>query len=207
MSGEGFSNTSTGSKPADPYKQANLENVSLKQKFDDLGAFIDATKFGMMTTRHGTNGSLVSRAMAVAAKENGGVDLLFHTNTETGKTDDLTSDPHINISFIDSSGQWASISGEASVLTDRETVKKYYSPGLKAWIGDLGDGVHDGGPNDPRIGIIKVKPVSITYAVTSKTILGRAADVAKGAVTGQTPSINSLREITPEEIQQWRNAN
>ena len=71
--------------------------------------------------------------------------MLFHANSESGTTDDLESDPKINLAFLNSSGEWASISGGASIEIDREPVKKYYSPGLKAWIGDLGDGKHDGG--------------------------------------------------------------
>lgn len=35
-------------------------------------------------------------------------------------------------------------------------VRNQYSPALKAWLGDLGDGKHDGGPEDPRISVIKV---------------------------------------------------
>merc|ERR1711939_898601 len=66
------------------------------------------------------------------------IDLIFHTNTESGKTNDIDSDSHINISFLNSSGEWASVSGKASIVTDRDTVKKYYSPALKAWLGDLG---------------------------------------------------------------------
>jgi hypothetical protein len=52
-----------------------------------------------MTTRQDQSGLLVSRCMALAAKESA-VDLLFHTNTETGKTDELLSDPHVNMAFI-----------------------------------------------------------------------------------------------------------
>jgi hypothetical protein len=64
-----FSNTDTGSKPADPYKAKNLDNeVSLKQKVEDLGEFMTACKFGMMTTRDISTGALVSRCMALAAK-------------------------------------------------------------------------------------------------------------------------------------------
>ncbi|KAL9030086.1 MAG: hypothetical protein Q9196_001749 [Gyalolechia fulgens] len=138
-------------------------------------------------------------------KEGGGIDLLFHTNTESGKTDDLKSDDTINIAFLDSNGQWASISGQASIETDRETIRKYYSPTLKAWLGDLGDGKHDGGPEDPRIGVIKVHAKTATYAVTSQTRLGRSYEVAKGTVTGQAPNVNQLRELTEEELQEWRN--
>ncbi|KAI9756445.1 MAG: diphthine synthase [Chaenotheca gracillima] len=203
-SGNTFSNASTGDKPADPYKAKNVDEASLKEKVEDLTSFVEACKFGMMTTRQGDSGLLVSRAMALAGKEGGGVDLLFHTNTESGKTNDLMSDPKINISFINSSGEWASISGEASVVTDREMVRKYYSPALKAWVGDLGDGTHDGGPEDPRIAVIKVSAITATYAISRRTAVGRTVELAKGVVTGDAPSVNKLREISTEELETYK---
>ncbi|EGY14024.1 bli-3 [Verticillium dahliae VdLs.17] len=111
MSNQQFSNADTGNRPADPYKDANKDEVSLQTKIEDLTQFINATKFAMMTTRDASSGNLVSRAMALAASEVGGIDLLFHTNTESNKTDEIKSDPHVNISFINSSGDWASVSG------------------------------------------------------------------------------------------------
>lgn len=108
------------------------------------------------------------------------------------------------MSFIDSSGQWASIAGQANIVTDRDLVKKHYSPALKAWLGDLGDGTHDGSENDPRIGVIRVKMNTATYALSAKNFLSRAADIATGAVTGKPASVNSLREISSQEVQQWR---
>jgi hypothetical protein len=63
-----FSNADTGSKPADPYKAKNLDQPSLKEKVEDLSKFMDSCKFGMMTTRDGKTGALVSRCMALAAK-------------------------------------------------------------------------------------------------------------------------------------------
>ena len=94
----------------------------------------------------------------------------------------------------------------AQIVTDRSLVKEHYSPALKAWLGDLGDGVHDGSASDPRIGIIRVKTASVTYSVTSKNFLSRVADVAQGALTGQMPTINKLREITESEVKQWRSS-
>ncbi|KAI1652303.1 uncharacterized protein F4817DRAFT_322832 [Daldinia loculata] len=200
-----FSNTNTGNKPSGPYYEKNIDkDVSLKEKVENLTKFVSSFKFGMMTTRDPSSGKLVSRCMAVAGKEGGDIDLTFTTNTESHKTDELSADKHTNISFYDNSGQWASIAGEASIETDREVVKKYYSPTLKAWMGDLGDGVHDGSENDPRIAVLKVKTSSITYAVTDKTVIGRAAEVAKGTVTGEPAGVNKLREISESEIQQWR---
>lgn len=63
-----FSNTDTGSKPADPYKAKNLDDASIKEKVEDLSEFISNCKFGMMTTRDGKTGRLVSRCMALASK-------------------------------------------------------------------------------------------------------------------------------------------
>lgn len=63
-----YSNADTGDKPADPYKEKNLENPSLKQKVEDLLAFVDKCKFCMMTTRMPEKDLLVSRCMALAAK-------------------------------------------------------------------------------------------------------------------------------------------
>jgi general stress protein 26 len=218
-----FSNTSTGDKPADPYKEANKDDSpTVAERVEDLSKFMDSCKFSMMTTRDSATNHLVSRCMALAAKvsffrcsllqlmqlnptqETGGIDLLFHTNTESGKTDDLAADPHINLAFLDSTGQWASISGSAEILTDRELVRKHYSPALKAWVGDLGDGKHDGSAEDPRIGIIRVRMNTATYSLAGKNFVSRVVDVAKGAATGKPAAVNKLREISAAEVTQWR---
>jgi len=206
MSSGDFSNADTGSKPADPYTAKNKDDPSLSEKVDDLSSFISSCKFGMMTTHTPTSNSLVSRCMALAAKEGGGIDLIFHTNTESGKTDDISSDSAINIAFLNSTGEWASISGKADILTDRATVKKYYSPALKAWLGDLGDGTHDGGPEDPRIGVIKVSAKTVTYQIARKTIVGRAVEMVQGVMTGEAPAVGKLREISEGEIDEWRSS-
>jgi len=199
-----FSNTNTGNQKADPYTAKNKDDVPLKEKVEDLLNFIHKTKFCMLTTQTAKSDLLCSRAMALAAQEGHGLDLLFHTNTESGKTDDLTTHPSVNVSFITPSGEWASISGHASVDTNRELIRKHYSPTLKAWIGDLGDGTHDGGPEDPRIAIIRVKANTAQYAVSRHTILGGMVELAKGVVQGEAPSVNKLRHISEEEVQQWR---
>ncbi|KAF1361750.1 hypothetical protein EJ07DRAFT_109743 [Lizonia empirigonia] len=199
-----FSNTDTGSKNADPYTQKNKDEVSLKEKVEDLFTFIDKTKFCLFTTHAGDSDLLASRAMALAAKEGNGFDLLFHTNTESGKTDDLKEDSSVNIGFINPSGEWASISGHASIETNRDVVRKHYSPALKAWIGDLGDGKHDGGPEDPRIGVIRVKAKTAQYAVSRRTAVGGLVELAKGIATGEAPSVNKLRHLDESEISQWK---
>jgi hypothetical protein len=64
----GFSNADTGSKTADPYVAKNKDEVSLKEKVEDLVKFIDNTKFCLLTTHAADTDLLASRCMALAAK-------------------------------------------------------------------------------------------------------------------------------------------
>ncbi|KAK5069960.1 BLI-3 blue-light-inducible Bli-3 protein [Lithohypha guttulata] len=201
-----FSNADTGSKNADPYKEKNYEDPSTEEKVQDLVDYISREKFGMMTTYSSHSGTLASRCMAIAAKENGGIDLIFHTNTESGKTDDLKQDNAINMSFYNNTGEWASISGEAEIVTDRDTVKKYYSQELKTWVGDLGDGVHDGSENDPRIGLIRLKTKTATYALARSNAISRGIEIVQGAFTGKTAQVNKLRELSEQEVSSYRSS-
>jgi hypothetical protein len=81
-------------------------------------------------------------------------------------------------------------------------VREHYSPALKAWIGDLGDGKHDGGPEDPRIVLIRVKVATAQYALSSRSIVGQAVAMAKGVLQGEVPVINKLRQVSEQEIEE-----
>jgi hypothetical protein len=75
---------------------------------------------------------------------------------------------------------------------------------LKAWLGDLEDGKHDGGPNDPRIGVIRVNAKSATYALSRKNAISRGIELAQGVVTGSAPALHKLREVSESEIESYR---
>ena len=64
-----------------------------------------------------------------------------------------------------------------------------------AWFGDLGDGIHKGDQNDPRVAVIKVVPEEIRYWLsTSNTLRAREAyfaDRATQAVSGATMTTQS----------------
>lgn len=83
-------------------------------------------------------------------------------------------------------------------------VRKYYSQHLKAWIGDLGDGIHDGGPEDPRVCVIKVKALTAQYAISRRTQVGSLVEMAKGVVTGSAPQVHRLRHLDERELGEWR---
>ena len=74
----------------------------------------------------------------------------------------MKHDQDVNVAFLEPvGGDWISVAGNAVTTTDRSEVAKYYSASTKAWFADLGDGVHDGSGNDPRVSVLKIKPTEV----------------------------------------------
>lgn len=137
-------------------------------------------------------------------QESNGTDLLFFTNTHTHKVEELSQDPHVNLSFVNAVGEWASVAGSAWVVDDRKLVAAHYTPTLRAWLGDLGDGEHDGSAADPRLGMIRVRMETATCSLSSKGVFGTVKDVVAGAVSGRVAGVVKLREISREEVDLYR---
>jgi general stress protein 26 len=108
--------------------------------------------------------------------------------------------------LIPTAGEWCSISGEASVVTDRDQVAEYYKPSLRNWFGDLNDGVHDGSAKDPRIGLLRVKTTRASYAIVEEGHLGMDTETYKHEGTGKMPRINRQGTITREEFDERKSA-
>lgn len=94
--------------------------------------------------------------MAVAKRT--GPDFLFIANANSQKFDDLKHSSIANLYFHSSKQDWISVTGEAVVASNEDArIKELYSKTVSAWFGDLGDGVHTGGPEDPRMKLIEVQ--------------------------------------------------
>ncbi|GAA5826509.1 hypothetical protein JCM11251_002403 [Rhodosporidiobolus azoricus] len=184
--------------PSDPYTAKASSEASPQQKIDDVRKIIGEAKFAMLVTRS-SDGSLHSRMMHPASHQ--GLVFQFIANTDSGKFDELENDDQVNISFADpSSTDWLSAAGKASVVKDVETIKKLWNPTVKSWFGDLKDGVRTGEPGDPRIAVIEVIPSEIRYWVKTRTSLGQAAEVLKGAITGETAAPGVLRVLGSSDL-------
>lgn len=95
--------------------------------------------------------------MAVAKRS--GPDFFFLANANSQKFDDIEKNKITNLYFHDSNTQdWISVTGESVTSSnDDPRIKEVYTNGVSAWFGDLGDGVHTGGPEDPRMKLIEVQ--------------------------------------------------
>ena len=183
-------------------KNTDDKEVPLEKKLDDLYALIDGIEIAMLTTRR-PNGELVSRAMDTQ-KRTAGADLWFMTNADAHKLDEITGDPHVNLSYYrDRTREWVSVSGLATIVRERKTIHKLYKPDWRAWLGDEG-GRRDGGPDDPRIALIFVEATSVVYSKNDRPAPLVLFQVAKAMATGEPPKVANIRELDADALERAR---
>ena len=180
--------------------QKNRDNeVPLEKKLDDLYKLIDGIETAMVTTRR-SDGSLVSRAMQTQRRTTG-TDLWFMTNIESEKFEDIARDPHVNVSYYkDRTREWVSVSGRAILSRDRDLIDGLYQPDWKIWLSDEKDGKRDGGPHDPRIGLILVEADTVHYSKKDRPTPMILFAMAKSLVTGEPPKLADVRELGRSEL-------
>jgi len=185
-------------------KQWDTES-STADKFEDFYKTVDGMKIGLLATYRNGVGPL-ARSMAIAKRT--GPDFLFLANGHSQKFSDLEKNKECSITFQNSSNQdWVSITGEAVTTSNEDPrIKEIWSKGTKAWFGDLGDGVHTGGPEDPRMKLIEVKSKYISYWKASVGTLGFIKEVGVASMTGGVANTGALRQMTDSEIDQARSS-
>src|SRR3954470_15960588 len=183
---------------ADAATRNSDSEVPLEKKLDDLYSLIDGIETAMLTTRR-PDGSLVARAMATQ-KRTAGADLWFMCNWFSDKLDEIALDPHVNVSYYrDRTREWVSVSGRAVISRDQNLIRGLYSPDWKIWLGDEG-GERDGSARDPRISLILVTADSVTYSKQDRPAPLVLFSLAKAAITGSTPKLADVREISSDEL-------
>lgn len=178
-------------------------DTPISEQIQDFYKTVDGLKTGLLTTIRPNVGP-VSRSMAVVKRN--GPDFLFLANKHSKKFSDLDSDKTCQITFQNSSSQdWVSITGEATTVSNEDPrIKELWNPSAVAWFGDLGDGVHTGKPEDPRMSLIEVKAKYISYWKTTVGTLGFAKEVALGAATGQVANTGVQRDFEQGDIEKMR---
>ncbi len=164
-----------------------------EKRLDELYELIANIETAMFTTRR-SDERLVSRPMATQAREPF-ADLWFVTDIESHKLDELDHDPHVNLAYFDTDRyEWVSVSGTASISTDRELIRSLYKPDWKVWFGKV-DEVRDGGPDDPRLALILVDADSVVYMKRDKPSPLVLYEVAKGFLTGNRPDVGEVKRL------------
>lgn len=179
------------------------DSATISEKFGDLYSITDKLKVCLLGTYRKGVGP-VARSMAISKRN--GPDFLFLANIHSKKFEDLKENKEVSITFQDSSSQnWVSISGTATTVDNRDPrIKELYTKTLSAWFGDLGDGVHNGKAEDPRVALIEVKSKYIVYWKSQSTTLGFVKEVATATVTGGVANVGVMRQAFEKDIEAER---
>lgn len=173
--------------------QEEQAQIPTDKKLEQLYELIDGIETALLTTRT-RDGALVSRPMQTQARRPG-TDLWFMTSVESGKIDELISEPQVNLGYYkDGTREYVSVSGRARVTQDKNLIHELYKPDWKAWLGDEG-GERDGGPDDPRIALIEVQADTATYLKSTSPRLITLFSVAKAIMTGNPPKAGDVGQL------------
>ena len=165
----------------------------MKTEIEAFYELADDIKIAMLTTKR-PDGHLRSRAMA-NQKRAAGADLWFVTAADSEKLDDIAHDPHVNLAYFKASSmEWISVSGMATISTDRATVAELYASDWKMWFPDEGDPRH-GTADDPRMVLIGVTIHAAEFLEVNKPRAVVLYELAKGWLTGTEPKIGQMHSL------------
>lgn len=176
----------------------------MHEQFNEFYTDVAGIKSCLLTTQR-PNYGLVSRSMIVAKRV--GPDFLFLANAHSRKFEDIEKSKNVQVTFQNATGNqnWGSVSGTATVASNNDPrIGELWNKGTKAWFGDLGDGVHTGGAEDPRMALIEVKADYITYWKSTVGALGFMKETTIAPITGEVAQTGVTREMGKEDIEKAR---
>ena len=166
----------------------------MQTQLETFYGLVEDIAIAMMTTRR-RDGHLQSRAMA-NQKRADGADLWFVTAEGSDKLDDLSHDPHLNLSYYrDGTSEWISVSGTATISRDRQKIRELYASDWNMWFGEEGDPRH-GTADDPRIVLIGVTIHAAEFLEVTKPKPVILFELAKGWLTGTEPELGQMHELS-----------
>lgn len=148
----------------------------------EIKAKIKDVRFPMFTWQD-EHGHLLSQPMT---KEDVDADggIWFFTSTLTGLWNCIAHRPQVNLAFADPDDSlYVSVSGLAERVVDRELIRSKWNAGAQAWF--------PAGPDDEHAVLVRVDPHSAEYWDSNDSKMVRLFAMAKAAVTGTTPDMDS----------------
>ena len=126
----------------------------------------------MLTTIQ-SDGLLKSRPMYLSEINEDG-EMWFFNNENSCKTDEIISNPSINLAFQDMNDKrYLTISGRAEIVHDKDKMKKMMSTIIETWFPK--------GMDDPSLSLLKVKMDKAEYWETENSRLERLFELDKSS--------------------------
>jgi general stress protein 26 len=162
------------------------KELSDAEKRQQLAKLMSEFRTAMLVTRT-DDGHMRARPLSIAGSGEGGA-LYFSTAVESPKVHELDVDPHVNVVMQDGR-RFVSLSGVASVVSDRALIDQLWSESWKVWF--------PRGKDDPSLRIVAVDPVEAAYWDMSGTAgIKYVFEIAKAYVTGKRPDADDDQRHT-----------
>ncbi len=136
-----------------------------------------------MLVTHTAN-AMHARPMAIACLDDG-IDAYLVTDINSLKVDEISANPYALLTF-QGTRKFASVSGELTILRDRQLIEKMWKEAWKVWFPD--------GKSDPNIALLKFSAHEGEYWDNAGMQgLKYIYDAAKAYVTGETPQTDDAQ--------------
>lgn len=146
---------------------------------------IEEIRVAMLTTDTATG--LESRPMS-AYVDKAAHAIWFITRIDSGKTNEIKDDAHVNLAFADSkANKYVSVTGTARVVRDPAKQKDLWNAFAEAWMPE--------GPEAPTTALIQVTPGHATLW-DSPGKLAMLIKVAKANLTQTPPKDDKVTHVT-----------
>ena len=150
---------------------------------DQRQAFLDVVKqfnTAMLLTE-AKEGGIHARPMAVAAIEPDGR-AFFATSIEAAKVHEISSDSRVTVTY-QSTSRFATMSGNADIVTDRSEIDRLWSESWRVWW--------PAGKDDPSLALIRVTPhVGEYWDNAGMEGVKYAFKAVQAMVQGKRPSVD-----------------
>lgn len=156
-----------------------------QEQLEKLHEMIKEMRTAMITTFHGDQ--LRSRPMAVLKGDGTNV-LWFFTGADTEKAREIQDNSRVNVALADeSSNNWVSMSGRASVIKDSTKAKELWTPFAKGWFE---------GPDDPNLRLIRFEIDGAEYWDGPSSKMVYIFNLLVSAVTGKEVGMGENESLT-----------
>ena len=163
------------------------ETPTRDEKLAKLREIVKAVDVCMLTTVD-ERGDLHSRPMSNNRDIEFDGDLWFFTYGSSHKAGEVGRVPKVNASFADvGAQQYASLTGRAEVVRDREKIEELWKPELKAWFPE--------GKETPDIALLKVTVERAEYWDGSQSLIAHAVSFVSSLIKGEPAQLGENEKL------------
>ncbi len=157
----------------------NTQNLSAQNAIDKLKELIKSESICFFCTQL-TQQPITTRPMSTQKVDEQG-NIWFMSSLKSNKNAEIKQNNEVQLFYANNSDyEFLTISGKATISTDREKIYEMWTPFAKAWFKD--------GKDDADISLIKIAPQSAYYWDTKNNKMISMLQMIASIVTGNAPN-------------------